>query len=71
MSELFSVKPKKKKKVREPAEQVLIDMMRKVLFSFLVLAFAFFFLYAALNFWDVVIGINDIMNAITHTLGFG
>ncbi len=71
MSELFSVKPKKKKKVREPAEQMLIDFMRKVLFVLLVFTFAFFFFYAALNFWDVVIGINEIMNAITHTFGFG
>jgi len=70
MSELFSVKPKKKK-VREPAEQMLIDMMRKALFTLLIFAFAFFFFYAALNFWDVVIGINEILNAITTTLGFG
>jgi hypothetical protein len=70
MSDLFKVKPKKKK-VREPGEQMLIDTMRKIMFTILVLAFAFFFFYAALNFWDVVIGLNDIMNAISHSLGFG
>jgi hypothetical protein len=71
MSELFSVKPKKKKKVREPAEQILIDTMRKVLFAILIFTFAFLFFYAALNFWDVVIGLNDFMNAISTILGFG
>lgn len=71
MSELFVVKPKKKKKVREPAEQMLIDTMRKVIFALLIFAFAFFFFYAALNFWDVVIGLNDLMNTISTTLGFG
>jgi len=70
MSELFRRKIKEKK-VREPSSQMLVDAIRKVIVTIFIFAFAFFFFYTALNFWDVVISINEFIQEIATSLGFG
>lgn len=61
----------KKKKVREPHAQKIIDALRKMIITVLVVSFALFSLYAALNFWTVVTDLNEFIVELGRNLGFG
>ncbi len=70
MPGLFKAKIKTKK-VREPHAQKIIDAIRRLIVTILVISFALIFLYSALNFWDVVTDLNTFITDLGHKLGFG
>lgn len=64
------VRPKKvNRDKRDPFAEGIMDAIRKFIFGILILLFGYFFYYATTNFWDVVINLNDTLEAIANKLG--
>lgn len=64
------VRPRRpQREKRDPAAEALMDAIRKLVFGVLILFFGYIFYYATTNFWDVVINLNDALEAIAHQLG--
>jgi hypothetical protein len=64
------VRPRKmRREPRDPSAEMLIDAMRKIIFGIFIMLFGYLFFFATTNFWDVVINLNDFLDAIATKLG--